>query len=172
MRSLLLISTMLWCLVLQAATSSLSVYSTAGDREYMQQPPSCMVRVPMRQSAYNSTARKALQSWDSDKTMPNTEYKSRTLFSVGQSAVPVSAGTSVFDSPLLSERGFSSTSIFRDGEQVSDIVPCFNAAIVRKGPPGGGSSTGEWLPLLDAWWFLMTLAAVYCLFKKRKREIS
>lgn len=172
MRYLLLISAVFWCLVVQAVTPS-SYICPIGDAMGSAWDVSAdLVYVPMQQPAPKKVSCKVVQSREA---MPDRVYNSRRLFSLGQSATSVTTCNSSLSETLLSERGFSSTSAFRDGEQSYNSVR-FDAntpsSVVRKGPPGQDSSTstGEWMPLPDALSFLMVLVAIYGISKRHQQR--
>lgn len=161
---------MIWCLALQAVTPSSHICPISDGMGYTWQSSACMVNVPMQKTAQSKISYKAIEN---KSLMQSAAYNSHCLYSVGASKTPVHVGSSFAGETLFSERGFSSTSVFRDSEQPYNTVsPNTNVSVIRKGPHGGGSSTGEWLPLPDALSFLMALAAIYCRFKKQRQKTS
>ncbi len=172
MRYLLLISAVFWCLVVQAVTPSSYICPVGGNMEYTHDVSADKVYVPIQRSVREKVSYKAAEGRE---TMQDKVYNSRRLFSLGQSATSVTTCNSSLSGTLLSERGFSSTSAFRDGEQsYNDYWSDTNtsSSVVRKGPPGGGQSTGEWMPLSDAWLFLIVLAVLYCIFGRQRQRAS
>ena len=168
MRYLLLISAVFWCLVVQAVTPSSYICPISDGMGYTHQSSACMVSVPMQKTTQSKISYKAIEN---KSFMSSASYNSHCLYSVGASNTPVSVGSSFEGEPLLSERGFPSTSVFRDSEQpFNNVSPDANMSVVRKGPHGGGSSTGEWMPLPDAWLFLVALAAIYGIFKRHQQR--
>lgn len=102
----------------------------------------------------------------------NRNYRSKRLFQIGESTLyqPIEKRI-LWNSALPSERRFASTSVYIATSEKNAFLAenCLQPLIViRKAPPGGGQSTGEWLPLPDAWCFLVVLALMYGITRRKK----